>query len=171
MKKILVIISFMSLLTLTSCDMFRSLAGRPTSSEIEALRSELQEKERCYQAKLDSLEAEKKFLADSLATIDSLQQLGGTILSLASQGPLFTTKLESRYYLVVGSFMMRNNAEKLVRRINSTGRYNAAIISLRNGYNVVAVSPSNTLKDALKALKAVKKEKFCPSDVWVLVNE
>jgi hypothetical protein len=35
----------------------------------------------------------------------------------------------------------------------------------------VGLCPSNNIKDAFEALKKVKKEKFCPADVWVLLNE
>ena len=161
----------MSLLSLTGCDMFRKIAGRPTSADIEQLKVELCEKEMRYRARLDSLEREKQILADSLAVIDSLKQLGGTILSTTAHGGLFTTKLESRYYIIVGAFMRRSNAERLYRTISSTDRYKALIVNFRNGFNAVALAPSNTLKEAFSNLKAIKKEKFCPEDVWVLINE
>ena len=42
---------------------------------------------------------------------------------------------------------------------------------LHLGHYVVGVSPVNRLQDALAALHEVKKETFCPKDVWILVNE
>ena len=156
---------------MTSCDMFRKIAGRPTSADIEQLRVELTQREQRYKERLDSLEREKQILVDSLATIDSLKQLGGTILSTAAHGGLFTTKLESRYYIIVGAFTYRSNAERLYKKISATNRYKALIVNFRNGYNAVALAPSNTLKQAFYNMKAIRQESFCPDDVWVLINE
>jgi hypothetical protein len=35
----------------------------------------------------------------------------------------------------------------------------------------VGAAPSDNLKDAYASLKKLRAEKFCPSDVWILVNE
>jgi hypothetical protein len=102
--------------------------------------------------------------------LDSLKQLGGTILNSAAQGGLFTTKLESRYYIIVGAFHNRVNAERLYATIQKEG-YTPVIISFRNGYNAVGVSPANKIKEAFQNLLVVREEKFCPKDAWILVNE
>ena len=170
MKKLVLIVSFLSIFCLTGCDMFRKLAGRPTSADIEVMKTEILAREAAYQVRIDSLEREKKILADSLATIDSLKQLGGTILNSAAQGGLFTTKLESRYYIIVGAFHNRVNAERLYATIQKEG-YTPVIISFRNGYNAVGVSPANKIKEAFQNLLVVREEKFCPKDAWILVNE
>jgi hypothetical protein len=50
--------------------------------------------------------------------------------------------------------------------------YKPALISFgKGGLIAVGVSPVNRLSDAFTALNGVKKEKFCPKDVWILVNE
>ena len=85
-------------------------------------------------------------------------------------GGLFSTKLESRYYVIVGAFKYRSNAEYLLQTAQKAG-YKPALINFRNGKMAVGLCPSNNIKDAFEALKKVKKESFCPSDVGVLLNE
>ena len=60
--------------------------------------------------------------------------------------------------------------EKLFRKVEAAG-FTPTLISFRNGYNVVGIYPSNTLADAYQNLLKAKAEPFCPSDVWILVNE
>lgn len=157
---------------LSGCDFLRSLAGRPTSEEIENIRIEiLKAEEAALQARLDSLRnAELKIRQDSLDALDSIRQIGGSVLNPAEYGGLFTTKLEARYYVIIGSFRNRRNAEDLLNTAKEKG-YRPALISFRSGYNAVGVNPVNRLTDALEELKKVKQEPFCPSDAWVLVNE
>jgi hypothetical protein len=126
--------------------------------------------EEAHRARIDSLRRVEKQLADSLAILDSLSQIQGTILNPAKMGGLFTTKLNSRYHIIVGAFRERRNAEKLFRKVEAAG-FTPTLISFRNGYNVVGIYPSNTLADAYQNLLKAKAEPFCPSDVWILVNE
>lgn len=152
------------------CDAFRSLAGRPTSKDILAKAERMRADEEAHRARIDSLRRVEKQLADSLAILDSLSQIQGTILNPAKMGGLFTTKLNSRYHIIVGAFRERRNAEKLFRKVEAAG-FTPTLISFRNGYNVVGIYPSNTLADAYQNLLKAKAEPFCPSDVWILVNE
>lgn len=171
MKRAFYMIMLLSVLMLTGCDGLRKLAGRPTSAEIEALRTEIvQAKEAEHQARIDSLKRVEKVLADSLALLDSLRQMHGTILNPSAMGGLFTTKLDYRYYIVVGAFTYRANAEKLLNTVNAAG-YSGTLISFRNGYNAVGIAPGNNLNSALNSLVEIKKEAFCPADAWILVNE
>ena len=160
-------------LMLSGCDFMRKLAGRPTSEEVELMRIEiLKAEEAALQARLDSLRAvEQRMLQDSLDALDSIRQLGGSILNPAKLGGLFATKLESRYYIILGSFRSRANAEGLFNVAKDAGYKPALITFGKGGLIAVGVCPVNRLSDALAALNDVKKETFCPKDVWVLVNE
>lgn len=173
MRKSYILLALTALLMITGCDFMRKLAGRPTSEDIENKKIEmLRAEEAALQARLDSLrQVEQKMLQDSLNVLDSIRQLGGSILNPASMGGLFATKLESRYYIILGSFRARSNAEALFKVAKDAG-YKPALISFgKGGLIAVGVSPVNRLSDALASLNEVKKEKFCPSDVWILVNE
>ena len=181
MKNHVVLALLMLALITTSCDFLRKVTGRPTSDDIEAMRleivriEEIKEQQRAEQFRLDSLvearrQLEEKVVSDSLALLDSLRQLSGTILNPTELGGLYTTKLHSRYYIVVGSFRQRNNAEKILKLVSSQG-YHPTLISFRNGFNAVAVSQSDKLSDVVEELKNVRMQSFCPSDVWILLNE
>ena len=123
------------------------------------------------QARLDSLKREQQIVQDSLNALDSIRQIGGSILNPASLGGLFATKLEARYYIILGSFRARANAESLFKVAKEAG-YKPALISFgKGGLIAVGVCPVNRLSDALTNLNEVRKESFCPKDVWILVNE
>lgn len=173
MKKFYILMALSLCLTLSGCDFMRKLAGRPTSEEVELMRIEiLMAEEAALQARLDSLRAvEQRMLQDSLDALDSIRQLGGSILNPAKLGGLFATKLESRYYIILGSFRSRANAEGLFNVAKDAGYKPALITFGKGGLIAVGVCPVNRLSDALAALNDVKKETFCPKDVWVLVNE
>ena len=81
-----------------------------------------------------------------------------------------TTKLETRYYIVVGAFRNRAYAERKLKACNEAG-YTATIVSFRNGLNAVAVCPSNSLDETLKTLKGLRGKSICPDDGWILINE
>lgn len=176
MKKSYILLALAVLMTVTSCDFMRRLAGRPTSEDIEVARLEILRIQKeaevaAEQARLDSIKQVQKALQDSLAAYDSLRQEVGSILNPAELGGLFSSKLEARYYVIVGAFRARSNAEGMVERINKEGEYAPALINFRNGMIAVGVCPRNKVQDAVQALKEVREESFCPKDVWILVNE
>lgn len=173
MKKSCIFLIILAVLSLTGCDFMRKLAGRPTSEDVEMKRIEiLRAEEAALQARLDSLrKVEETMIRDSLNALDSIRQIGGSILNPASLGGLFATKLEARYYIILGSFKARANAESLFNVAKDAG-YKPALISFgKGGLIAVGVCPVNRLPDAYTALTEVRKEKFCPDDVWILVNE
>lgn len=171
MKRFSILLIIMSLFTVAGCDFFRTLAGRPTSEEIEMKKVELLRAEQAVlQARLDSIRLEQQMVQDSIAALDSIKQYGGTILNPAKLGGLFATKLEARYYVIVGAFKRRSNAEALLCKAADAG-YVPALISFNNGIIAVGLCPCNNVVSAKEALLSVKKESFCPSDVWILLNE
>lgn len=173
MKRSYIFLAIAVMLTVTGCDFFRKLAGRPTSEDIESMRLELlRAEEAAVQSRIDSLRnAEQMMIRDSLNALDSIRQQGGSIRNPAALGGLFATKLEARYYIILGSFGVRANAEALFDKVKAAG-YKPALISYGKGNLIaVGVSPVNKITDAHRELKKVKKEPFCPADAWILVNE
>ncbi len=166
----------------SGCDPLRKLAGRPTSKEIETKREAIVRADSmAHAARMDSLHAIEKELSDSLAALDSAVQTAlqmgksglqerGTVLNPAKLGGLFGTKLDYRYYVVVGAFAARSNAEKLLSTVNGAG-YTATLISFRNGLTAVGACQTDNLNYAFKCLDKIREESFCPPDAWILVNE
>ena len=174
MKKSLIIA--MALVTLlTGCDFIRTLAGRPTAAQVEQIKLEqMAAEEARHQAILDSMKRAEKEMAEALAAreaflLDSLTQGRGTVLNPSKMGGLFTTKLESKYYIVVGAFRNRSYAERKLKACNAAG-YTATIISFRNGLLAVGVCPSDSLDETLKKLKSLRGTDVCPQDGWILMN-
>ena len=84
MKKSFIIL-LAAMLSLTGCDFFRKLAGRPTSEDIEQKRIEIMRaQEAAHQARLDSIKLEHQKVVDSLVIVDSIRQQGGTLHNSAS---------------------------------------------------------------------------------------
>ena len=177
MKRSVILLLACAALLLGGCDFVRTVSGRPTSEELAAKESAIERARDAarYQARIDSLERVRERLADSLAALDahlldSLSQTKGTILNPTKMGGLYTTKLSSRYYIVVGAFRTRSYAERKLTQCNEAG-YTATIISFRNGLLAVAVCPSDSLNDTLKTLRELRGNGICPKDGWILVNE
>lgn len=174
MKKTLILL-FAAVLLVTGCDFVRTLAGRPTSAQVEQIRkNRIAAEEAAHQARLDSMAKAEKAMAEALAAreahlLDSLTQAKGTVLNPSKLGGLFTTKLESKYYIVVGAFRVRSYAERKLNQCNKAG-YTATIISFRNGLLAVAICPSNSLDETLKTLKQLRGTEVCPQDGWILMN-
>ena len=84
------------LLSAEGCDFLRSVSGRPTSRDIQKKAELIQRELDRKTASLDSMKRIEKQLKDSLAYMDSLKQLKGTVLNPSKLGGLYTTKLENQ---------------------------------------------------------------------------
>ena len=71
---------------------------------------------------------------------------------------------------MIGSYRDRANAVKYSEKLTSEG-YPAEAVSFRNGFTAVGVCPTDNPADLLASLRKVRKERFCPKEVWILVNE
>ena len=172
MRKYIMFLVVLAMFSLTGCDFFRSLAGRPTSGELEIMKvKKLRIEEQRLQASLAALQEEKQAVQDSIEAMKLVrQQKEGTVLNPSALGGLFTTKLETRYCVIVGAFRERSNAESLHQQVSSKG-YTPLLISFRNGLIAVGVCPVNSLQDAMQSVRKLRNETFCPDDVWILANE
>lgn len=166
----------LAVLLTSGCDFIRTLAGRPTTQDLETKRLTIQRQEEArLQARLDSMEKAQQRMADSLAALeahllDSLSQARGTILNPSKLGGLYTTKLETRYCIIVGAFRTRAYAERKLKKCEEAG-YTATIVSFRNGLLAIAVCPSDDLNVTLRKLRELRGKGICPNDGWILVNE
>lgn len=156
------------------CDMFRSLAGRPTSADLIVMRDEISMREAAEAARRDSLEKAARLKADSLArmsALDSLKKMGGLLREPSKLGGLASSSvLSCKYYAVLGSFKEKSNASRYMERINAEG-YGAELITFRTGLTSVGACPENDPLKFLELLGRIKEESFCPKDFWILVNE
>lgn len=173
MRKTIILTAIALPLIVGGCDTFRKIAGRPTSEAIEAKRAAIMKNEERLRtiesARRDSVEAARKRDADSLAVLDSLAHKKFAMYGASSKGGLQDSGKYARYNVILGSFMDPGNAEMLRRKAADAG-YESLLIPFRNGLTAVAVCPADCMVTVFRSLGKVKKEKFCPDDVWVLDN-
>lgn len=172
-RYIVFIALIMCLLLVCGCDAFRSLAGRPTSADIEQMRATLEAREAYELWRQDSLAKARARLEDSLAALaqlDSLKQEKGIVKDLSVfRGLSSTMQLENRYYVVLGSFKEVRNAEKYRDTIKEAG-FEAVVIRFKNGFNSVGVCPTDSPRALLDSMDKLRQEAFCPKDFWILEN-
>ena len=175
-NKILVISAFLLMLSVCcGCDLFRTVAGRPTSEDIEVMRAEIDARAAAEAARQDSLEraaAEAAAAAArSAAALDTLASMKGYLRTPASLGGLSRDNAPSaKYSIVVGSYLDRDNAVKFSEKLTADG-FPAEAVRFRNGFTSVCVCPTDDPAGILASLRRVRNEKFCPKEVWILVNE
>lgn len=152
MKNAFLTIAVMTLVatTVTGCDFFRRLAGRPDSEWIEAKAEAIRQEEEALRIRQDSLEKARKAEADSLAAADSVR--------LANH--------RYRFCVILGSFSSKENAERYVEEIAAKG-YKCELLTFRNS-TAVGVCPTDDEAQAKKSLEELQRQDFCPSGAWIL---
>ncbi len=172
MRKSFLLLVPIVLMAVTGCDFMRTVAGRPTEEELVKKRIEiLKAEEAAVQARIDSLKAaEEKSVRDSLATAAAVKpykvMYGGPekLRGIAGRG------LDYKYYIIVGVFRESRNARDIFNAASAKG-YSPVLINSRSGMMAVALAPTNSRERIEQTYQKVRKETFCPSDAWVLINE
>ena len=149
-RRFLILVALLSVtMVVTGCDFFRVLAGRPTSKEIEAKRAEIlrsaQDDKVVPQQNQDSVQVAKPETA-------------------ASARPAGEKK---RYYVIMGAFSSRENAEKYAERIKSFG-YEPEFFGFTEGRTAVGVGGTDDPEEAKAFMRELKGQDFCPEGVWIL---
>ena len=90
-------------LSLSSCDLFRKIAGRPTSADIEKKRSALEMEQKAHNDRLDSLKLLQTQISDSLAALDSIRLQGSSIVEARQLTDQEKSRLPYSYYVIVGA--------------------------------------------------------------------
>ena len=185
MKKSYILLLAAVMITVTGCDFFRKLAGRPTSDVIEVKRQEmeadLQAKAAREKAVQDSLALVAKHEADSIEACRFIEENDVRIYPASGLGGILEDGLQesdlydgTRYRVIVGSFKDKANADKMVEKIWAAGEAIdlwAHQIRMRNGMIAVAVRPTNRIQSAVTGIDDLKNCGVCPPDVWILKIE
>ena len=166
-------------ISLSGCDFFRTLAGRPTSADIEEMKAQI-ELERIVSRQADSL-LRDSLQRDSLQMEqlkrermqlyrDSLGTAGVLVVPSRRISNISPSQLTRGYYIMIGTFSSVENAERLAARVSDAG-YSVEKLPYTNGKYAVAVCPSDDPEEIYQSLKKVRNEEFSPSDIWILVKE
>ena len=164
MKRILHLVVVLStvVLTTTGCDFFRKLAGRPTSTDIEARRQAiaLREEAKVQAAQSDSIQV----VPDTVAAKPEVKPAPAKeTVSSSSQ----VNDGKKRYYIIVASFSKVENAERCAERMAGRG-YPGELLKFKGGYTAVGVLGTDDMQEAQASLKELKRQDFCPQGVWIL---
>ena len=153
-------------LLVSGCDFFRTLAGRPTSAELAALRQ-------AEARALAKAEAAAR-VPDTLAVTDSLKAVDTASAPAAEPAPAAgkprpSKILSLKYYIVVGTFSSDENARKLVSKAEAKG-FPAAVFPFR-GMSGVAVCGTDSNEEIKASLAKVRESGIFPKESWIFVNK
>lgn len=157
---------------LGGCDFIRTVAGRPTSSDIEEKRLLIARREAEEQAAREAAaaaEAARKHAADSLAAVAFFAQEKCPMTEASQIRSLDLGSVGTKYAIIVGAFSQSGNAQAFADRLSGLG-YEAAVIRYTNGHEVVGVCPTDDIIRLAEVYPKVKSEKFCPAEAWILVK-
>lgn len=145
----------LSVMLLQGCDFFRSVLGKPTSADLQAVKEA---------AERQKAEAERR-AADSLALLLAAETDSVTVrkaddaVSLPESG--------HRFYVIAGSFKVPSNAENFTDLAKKNG-LSAEKIKMGNGFTAVAIYGTENIRDAVFFANDAQKYDFVPLDPWIL---
>lgn len=172
MKRIfLFILVCLTGMTLSSCDFLRSVAGRPTSAELNAAKVQNEKPE----VRVDTVKVvEKVVVVDTVMVAEpeyKLEKHSGR-LSVPFAYTHTTSKLvaepEYNYYVLVGTYRQKGTMNKMISQAKEAG-YRSYQLKYENGLVSVGLCPSNKLGEAVDSYLKLKREAFCPADACVLI--
>lgn len=182
MKKIFAAISLSVLvLSVSSCDLFRSLAGRPTSAELKSAI----EKQHNSAQQMQAITEEPAITTEQTAPEETIavaspqakkeeytmvKREGRMSVPLAYTHTNSTLKAtpEHSYYIIVGTYRQRPTLNKMIKDAHDAG-YETFLLEYSNGLTSVGLMPCDNLGEAIDAYAKVSKEDFCPKDACILI--
>ena len=190
-RRFLILVALLSVtMVVTGCDFFRVLAGRPTSKEIEAKRAEIlrsaqddkvvaqddkvvaqDDKDSVPQQDQDSVQVVKPETAASERQDDGQRPHSAAAeqseARMDAAVPVRPAGEKKRYYVIMGAFSSRENAEKYAERIKSFG-YEPEFFGFTEGRTAVGVGGTDDPEEAKAFMRELKGQDFCPEGVWIL---
>lgn len=184
MKKIFAAISLSVLvLSVSSCDLFRSLAGRPTSAE---LKSAIERQQNAAETEKQTITEKPAITAEQAAAPEEtlavvpakaekeeytmVKREGRMSVPLAYTHTNSTLKAtpEHSYYIIVGTYRQKPTLNKMIKDAHDAG-YETFLLEYSNGLTSVGLMPCDNLGEAIDAYAKISKEDFCPKDACILI--
>ena len=182
MKKIFAAILLSVLvLSVSSCDLFRSLAGRPTSAELKSAIEKQQSSAQQMQAITEepAITTEQTAPEETIAvaspqakkeeytTVKRERRMSLPLAYTHTNSTLKATP-EHSYYIIVGTYRQRPTLNKMIKDAHDAG-YETFLLEYSNGLTSVGLMPCDNLGEAIDAYAKVSKEDFCPKDACILI--
>ena len=183
MKRLLIIFLSFSLvaLSVSGCDFFRKIAGRPTSSDIavltnailnESRRIKLEEETAAVDtvvAVVDSVVVEEPVKVDTQEALSYYESVAYRKVAYDKSSGRYSEEPDKQYYLIIGFFSVPENAQNLIKKMTEEG-FSPVALTHRNGKQSVALIASDSLQDFVDNLKKADEAGLCPKDSWILEN-
>ena len=156
----------------TGCDFFRALAGRPTSKDIEAKR-EMIERQKVERPGKDDHSVDTARSGSPVepgmteTEPEKTEATGPSTNQHAQAGSGSGTKAKKRYYVIMGAFSSRENADRYVSKLRDRG-YDPEFFGFTEGRTAVGVGGTDDEQEAKEFMKELKRQDFCPDGVWIL---
>jgi len=150
-----------------SCDFVRTLAGRPTSADIEIKRQQIAQDQARKKAVQDSIDAVMAYQDKILATYVSIADSQIKLVKSEEIRSFDATALEQDFYIIAGAFSQSSNAQKLIDKAAADG-FQGCVIKYRSGLNAVALCPSSDIVGCYESYVAICQKDYMPSDAWIL---
>ena len=170
MKRILVPVLALVVVFTGGCDAIRSFSGRPTAAQLEAKKQRILDSlvaEKAAEAARAEAEAREAARVDTLPLLAELREMQ---VSINGRNRFVSKPLPYHYYIITGAYLDPANAQRNRQRYADAG-YEALVLDFRNGFQAVAVAPSNHIADIHAAYIALRRNDFCPASAWILTNE
>ena len=98
--------------------------------------------------------------------LDSINKAKADSLALIAAMEAEKNALKERFYVVLGSFKVQGNAERMYQFLEKNN-YTPRTIRFKNGFELVSAASTNNLQEALKIMDELLVFEYCPDDVWV----
>jgi hypothetical protein len=147
-KIVVILIAFA--IIVGGCDRIRSVLGMPTSADLETVREQ------------EAAKAGMKRFEDSvkLAKADSLKVAQAAI---SADG---YSNMSKRFYVIVGSFKVEENAAKKVEQMKKLN-LNPEYLNFKNGFKVVSAMSTDDEKEAYAEMRKLIDEGIDEEEVWI----
>ena len=154
-------------LAVPGCDFFRTLAGRPTSREIDAKREIIRRQEAAVKTEesLPAVEDTATTVEKTTMAVDKTEPAVKQPEASVEVKPSVDGK--KRFYVVIASFSNPENAKKSLARMADRG-YQGELLSLKGGYTGVGICGTDDEQEIKESLKQVKRQDFCPPGIWII---
>ena len=98
------------------------------------------------------------------------QKTGFLKVSVSYNDVKLLNTVESGYYILIGTFKQKSNADRLAKQAEKAGQ-KVTRLEYANGRTSIALRRSDNLSDAFVALGEVRKLSFSPKDACIIVVE
>ena len=132
------------------------LAGRPTSKDIAEKRERI-------------LRSYQEGSPDNPGMTEEKPRMTEEKPRMTEEKPGPTEKKveKKRYYVIMGAFSSRENAERYAQRIKSYG-YETEFFGFTEGRTAVGIGGTDDPEEVKAFMKELKGQDFCPEGVWIL---